>query len=158
MQTDKALLGAAGEHLVLSRLLTKGFLASPAPRGTEKVDIVVTDKSGHSSCRIQVKTTKGSPRSGWFLSGKHEKQIETDLFYCFVSLSLPLSQVFVVPSAVVADAILRDHQFWLSKPSRSGEPHRDSDMRRISSNMSQMTENWLEVYLENWEQLEAASK
>lgn len=29
-KVDSALIGAAGEHRVLSRLLTRGFLASPA--------------------------------------------------------------------------------------------------------------------------------
>lgn len=158
MQTDRALLGAAGEYLVLSRLLTQGFLASPAPRGTEKVDIVVTDKDGHASCRIQVKTTKGSAKNGWVLSGKHENQIENNLFFCFVSLALPTSQIFVVPSAVVADAISKDHQLWLNRPSRSGQPHKDSEMRRIRSNMSLMKENWLEAYLEKWDILETVYK
>lgn len=30
---DKSLTGAAGEHLVLSRLLTRGLLAAQAPEG-----------------------------------------------------------------------------------------------------------------------------
>ena len=34
MATDKTLIGAAGEHLVLSRLLERGIRASQAPRGT----------------------------------------------------------------------------------------------------------------------------
>ena len=38
---DKSLIGAAGEHLVLSRLLANGFPAAQAPRGTRKVDILV---------------------------------------------------------------------------------------------------------------------
>jgi hypothetical protein len=42
MTRDKQLVGAAGEHLVLSRLLNLGYLAAPAPRGTRKVDVLVT--------------------------------------------------------------------------------------------------------------------
>jgi hypothetical protein len=38
---DKNLVGAAGEHLVLSRLLSKGILAAQAPRGARKADILV---------------------------------------------------------------------------------------------------------------------
>ena len=41
MTSDKSLVGAAGEHLVLSRLLARGLLASQAPRGTRKADILV---------------------------------------------------------------------------------------------------------------------
>jgi hypothetical protein len=154
VQTDKALVGAAGEYLVLSRLLTKGFLASPAPRGTEKVDIVVTDKDGKSNFRIQVKTTLGSSKNGWFLSRKHEKHVDHDLFFCLVSLSMPTSEIFVVPATVVAEAISRDHKAWLETPSRSGKPHVDSDMRRVSASMRLMDENWLEEYLERWDLLE----
>jgi hypothetical protein len=33
---DKSLVGAAGEHLVLARLLSRDLLASQAPRGTRK--------------------------------------------------------------------------------------------------------------------------
>jgi len=33
---DKQLVGAAGEHLVLSRLLTRGYLVAQAPRGVRK--------------------------------------------------------------------------------------------------------------------------
>jgi len=43
---DKSLIGAAGEHLVLSRLLANGFLAAQAPRGTREVDILVNGIDG----------------------------------------------------------------------------------------------------------------
>lgn len=150
MKKDKALIGAAGEHLVLSRLLARGLLASPAPRGTEKVDILVTDPDGISNFRIQVKTTEATANSGWFLGLKHESQTAKDLFFCLVSLSRVQPSVYVLPSKVIAQVIKEDHRFWLSKPSRSGTPHKDSDMRRIRSNMPLMPENWLEQYFEAW--------
>ena len=46
MNRDKQLVGAAGEHLVLSRLLAKGILASQAPRGARKADILVNPLDG----------------------------------------------------------------------------------------------------------------
>jgi len=153
MASDKALVGAAGEHLVLSRLLSRGLLAAPAPRGTEKVDIVVTNQDGKSSFRIQVKTTEGSTRNGWFLNAKHESQSEPDLYFCFVLLRPTSPQVFVVPSSVVAAAIQADHKHWLEKPSRSGKPHSDSAMRRIRSSMPLMEHGWLDCYLERWDQI-----
>jgi len=153
MASDKALVGAAGEHLVLSRLLSRGLLAAPAPRGTEKVDIVVTNQDGKSSFRIQVKTTEGSTRNGWFLNAKHESQSEPDLYFCFVLLRPTSPQVFVVPSSVVAAAIQADHKHWLEKPSRSGKPHSDSAMRRIRSSMPLMEHGWMDCYLERWDQI-----
>jgi len=154
MASDKALVGAAGEHLVLSRLLSRGLLAAPAPRGTEKVDIVVTNQDGKSSFRIQVKTTEGSTSNGWFLSAKHESQSDPDLYFCFVLLRPTSPQVFVVPSSIVSAAIQADHRHWLQKPSRSGEPHRDSSMRRIREKMPLMAPHWLDDYLERWEQID----
>ena len=150
MPKDKALVGAAGEHLVLSRLLSRGLLASAAPRGTEKVDIIVSDKEGKSSFRIQVKTTEGSLKNGWFLSSKHESQAEPDLYFCFVLLRPIDPEVYVVPSSVVSSAIVADHQAWLDKPSRSGVPHKDSSMRRIRSQMPLMPTDWLQSYFEAW--------
>ena len=52
---DKNLVGAAGEHLVLSRLLSKGILAAQAPRGARKADILVNHLDGKPPCLIQVK-------------------------------------------------------------------------------------------------------
>ena len=51
---DKNLVGAAGEHLVLSRLLSKGILAAQAPRGARKADILVNHLDGKPPCLIQV--------------------------------------------------------------------------------------------------------
>ena len=66
---DKQLIGAAGEHLVLSRLLTRGLLASQAPRGTRKADILVNPLDGGRPVLIQVKSTMGSKtRVGWHMN------------------------------------------------------------------------------------------
>ena len=56
MKRDKNLVGAAGEHLVLSRLLNLGYLAAQAPRGTRKADILVNYYEDIPPCLIQVKT------------------------------------------------------------------------------------------------------
>ena len=45
-KNDTQLTGAAGEHLVLSRLLSRGYLAAQAPRGTRKADVLVNFLEG----------------------------------------------------------------------------------------------------------------
>ena len=55
MKKDKQLVGAAGEHLVLSRLLSRGLLASPAPRGTRKASRPI----GHGYNEYRVRTDAG---------------------------------------------------------------------------------------------------
>lgn len=105
MKTDTSLVGAAGEHLVLSRLLTRGFLAAQAPRGVRKVDILVNFLDGSEPCLIQVKSRSRGSDGGWHMAAKHEDIVDPDLFYCFVDLQALHPTVHVMPSAVVASVL-----------------------------------------------------
>ena len=74
MKRDTQLVGAAGEHLVLSRLLNRQYLAAQAPPGAAKVDILVNHLDGKPPRLIQVKTITGKDiNNGWHMSEKHEK-------------------------------------------------------------------------------------
>lgn len=160
MKSDKQLIGAAGEHLVLSRLLARGILASQAPRGTRKADILVNPLDGGRPILIQVKTRSGmGARKSWAMSAKNEEISEPDLFYCFVDLENEHPDVYVVPSKIVAKIIKTGHAKWLKTPGARGQKHNDSDMRRLSD--PPRTPNpyappgWLDKYLENWEQIDS---
>ena len=127
---DKNLSGAAGEHLVLSRLLSKGLLASQAPRGTRKADILVNPLDGGKPLLIQVKTnvSSRSENISWPMQEKHEKVIDPDLFYCFVDINGNDSRVFVVPADIVAEVVKRTHENWLSTPGSKGQQHNETKM------------------------------
>ena len=100
---DTQLVGAAGEHLVLSRLLALGVLAAQAPRGARKADILVNHLDDRSSSLIQVKTRSGKGSDGgWHMKAKHEEIEDPDLFYCFVDLGKEHPTIHVVPAKVVA--------------------------------------------------------
>lgn len=58
MASDNTLLGAAGEHYVMSELLRRGYIAALALQGVPNADIVVTDIDGTRLCSIQVKSLK----------------------------------------------------------------------------------------------------
>jgi hypothetical protein len=149
---DSVLLGAAVEHLVLSRLLSKGFLAAPAPRGTRKADILVNFIDGGHPCLIQVKAaSKG--RLGWHMQKKHEDVTDEDLFYCFVDFEGNHPRVWVIPAAVVADTIRTDHGIWLQTPGKNGQVHNDTKLRRFRHNCLGTEEGWLDQYFEAWGQL-----
>ena len=91
-QNGKLLLGEAGEHLVISRLLARGILAFLAPRGWKSDDVML-----HSGFTLQVKTTDKS--RNW-LVGK--VLVEPSRFYAFVDYRLPDAPVvYVLPSAKV---------------------------------------------------------
>ena len=119
MVAASTVLGAAGEHYVMSVLLRHGFIAALAPVGVPNTDIIVSDDIGDRLCAVQVKTRveKGSD-GGWHMSEKHEKIISTGLFYVFLDFGRTLTDQpvsYVVPSAVVADVVARSHAMWLSQ-------------------------------------------
>lgn len=156
---DKTLVGAAGEHLVLSRLLSRGLLASQAPRGTRKADVLLNPLDGGKPRLIQVKTrTADGKQLGWHMSAKHETMIEKDLFYCFVNLDLLSPSVYVLPSKLVAKVVREVHAEWLSTPGRDGQKHNDSDMRRIKvdyrASYKCVKQGWMDKYLEAWHLLD----
>ena len=155
---DKQLTGAAGEHLVLSRLLTREMLASQAPRGTRKADILVNPLDGGRPVLIQVKTR--SARSGelsWLMSSKNELMSETDLFYCLVNLEPINPSVYVIPSRFVARVVRDSHTEWLSMPGQKGQRHNDTELRQIKNdygpNFKKIKAGWMDKYLEKWDQL-----
>jgi len=156
---DKSLVGAAGEHLVLSRLLSRDLLASQAPRGTRKADVLLNPLDGGKPRLIQVKTRTAVGNSlGWHMGIKHESMIEKDLFYCFVNLDLINPSVYVIPSRVVAKVVRNSHAEWLSTPGQKGQTHNDTEMRRIKNdygpNFKSIKPGWMDKYLEAWEILD----
>ena len=165
---SSTIVGAAGEHHVLSQLLRRGWIAAMAPDGAPNMDILVTDENNQRLCAIQVKTRRDIGRDkGWHMKPKHEKLIVNDLFYVFVDVGKQPSDrttCYVLPSIVVADCIRRCHKIWLDTPGRGGRPHRDSSVRRLlpdHSNIKPISDKgrkiidryrsgWLETYRENW--------
>ena len=81
MESNTALLGAAGEHFIVCQLLRRGYIAALAPQGVPNTDIVVTDIEGHRLCTIQVKSRRdiGSD-GGWHMRPKHEGLVSDRLF------------------------------------------------------------------------------
>ncbi len=158
MTRDKQLVGAAGEHLVLSRLLNLGFLAAQAPRGTRKVDVLVNHLDNKPPCLVQVKTRTGvDADQGWHMGIKHEEMKDDDMFYCFVALGEIESKVYVIPASKVAEAVTESHSTWLKTPGAKGQQHNDTDMRRIKNRygmkLKSAPDGWMDQYLENWSQL-----
>ena len=156
---DKNLIGAAGEHLVLSRLLSEGILAAQAPRGARKADVLVNHLDGKAPCLIQVKTRSGKGADGgWHMKAKHEDIKDKDMFYCFVALNSEKSSVYVIPAKLVSAAVKTAYKIWLDTPGKQGQAHNDSEMRWITSEypyeVPGFKNGWMDKYLENWSQLD----
>ena len=154
--TDTQLIGAAGEHLVLSRLLARGFLAAQAPRGTRKADILVNHLDNQPPCLIQVKTRSGKGSDGgWHMKDKHEDIVDDDMFYCFVDFEDVHAAVYVIPAVKIANVVKEAHSTWLHTPGKNGRQRNDNPMRRIRKNynmdLRHAPNGWMDQYLENWD-------
>lgn len=160
MVAASTVLGAAGEHYVMSLLLRNGFIAALAPVGVPNCDIVVTDDIGDRLCAIQVKTrvAKGSD-GGWHMSRQHETIYSPTLFYAFLDFGKSLTAppvCYVIPSKVVADVITRSHIAWLASPGFKGQQRNDTAFRRFLPDFDRKGlmigcgAGWLEPYREAW--------
>ena len=159
MAKDKTLIGAAGEHLVLSRLLERGILASQAPRGTRKADILVNPLDGKKPLLIQVKSTKAEKGAlGWKMNDEHMKDTSSDLIYCFVDFRSSPQRVFVIPSKKVAEVLVTIDKAWMKKPKKDGTKRDKNMWRMIKPHFIVKTKltppGWMDEYLENWSLLE----
>ena len=162
---NPTILGAAGEHHVMSRLLRRDMIAALAPAGVPNSDIVVTDKLGDRLCAIQVKVRRDiGADGGWHMGKKHEELISPNLFYCFVDFGKSAQsepKTWVVPSRVVAEALKIAHETWLATPGKGGRAHKDSDFRRFRpmyEGLDAYRQGWLDPYFEKWEIMETASR
>ncbi len=158
MKKDKNLTGAAGEHLVLSRLLSRGILASQAPRGTRKADILVNPLDGGKPKLIQVKSTSsGSGAIGWKMKDEHMTEKSADLIYCFVDFRSKPEKVYVVPAKKVAEILVAVDKAWMKKPMKDGSKREKNMWRMIKPKFIVKTEvakpGWMDKYLEKWDLL-----
>ncbi len=178
-RADKRLIGAAGEHYAMCQLIRQGFVAARAPEGVALMDIVVSDPTAQKLFAIQVKTRSGrSSDGGWHMGAKHEKAVP-NLWYCMVDLGEePTDPVtcFVIPQAIVRDAVERSHVIWGKGSGIKGQRRKvETTMRRLlpdymTSNLlrPEITEDdrewlaahgpgWLEPYQEAWNLLKTDS-
>lgn len=158
--SPSSLLGAAGEHYVMSQLLRLNFIAALAPVGVPLADIIITDRIGNRASAIQVKTRRElGADGGWHMKAKHETITGERLFYVFVSFAalhdLP-PEIFVVPSQIVADVLRESHSAWLHGVGKNGRVRKDGLMRRFVPDYQKMkldigrAAGWLEPYRNNW--------
>lgn len=141
---EKVLLGEAGEHLVMSRLLRHGHLASQAPRTWKADDILI-----HGGCSVQVKTTNKGLKPEWLVG----KSIEVSpvQFYALVDYRDALNPVvYVVPSGdLEVAAETADRRYYEQRPNSKpfdGRTVRDG----WSHDVPEYPDGWLQRYLEAW--------
>jgi hypothetical protein len=80
---DKALVGAAGVHYVVSELSLRGLIALPTIRNTSGVDVVVLNKEGIWHANLQVKTSR-SKVGFWPVGVRCDRWVGPRNYYVFL--------------------------------------------------------------------------
>lgn len=143
---NTVLSGVSGEYFVAGELSRRGYIASITLRNTKGVDVLCSNSEASKTVGIQVKTNSGSNRS-WMLNQKAENYFSDNLFYVFVNLNKNEKQpdYFVVPSKIVAKYCKEGHSIWLKTPSKKGQKHKDTTVRKFDDPN--------EKYLNRWDSL-----
>ncbi len=157
--------GPAGEHFVLYRLIQKEYIAGLASENAPNSDIIAANALGTKAAAIQVKTRRPlGAYTSWAMKEKHEHLKGQRLFYCFVDLKKDETEspdVYIIPSAVVADILTETHKIWFHQPGRNGTKRNPTEMRRLLQDYSRTLrltdeqavkygKGWMDKYKENW--------
>lgn len=149
-QEEKVLLGEAAEHLVLARLLRRGYVASQAPRAWKADDIL-----GRDGLRIQVKATVKGTRHGWLVGNV---VADPRRFYALVDFADEKNAViYVVPSSILHEAAEEYHRdYGRLHPGAKQETTIRQVMDPFPFEVRGFPKGWLEKFLEGWPQLDVA--
>lgn len=129
----------AGKAHVLRRLKQLGLSASLAPRGEPfHIEVASADKSTLVTLVVSART--GRAHGGWVMNERHERIATPRCFYALVDFEADPPITYVVPSAVIADWLKKDHARWL----REDSSHKDNPVRKLGNG------SWLDVYREAW--------
>ncbi len=157
MVASSKLIGAAGEHFVMSALLRQGYIAALAPEGAPNIDILLSDLNGTKLLGLQVKSRSGKGSDGgWHMRPKHESIVDDRLLYCFVDFADAgdaldhIPDVFIIPSAVVAEAIRSTHATWLRNPGKNGHVRKQNSVRRLIPDYSRICAPETTPYVRGW--------
>jgi hypothetical protein len=141
MKLSHGLVGHAGQYFVCAELSRRGWLASITLSNAEDIDILAHHVSTKKNIAIQVKTSSGSdPR--WLLSERCERSSAPHVFFIFVVLGKEPPDFHIVPSEVVRHYIYTRHRAWLAGRKKSGEPRKDSSMRKFEDADGEYRNRW----------------
>jgi hypothetical protein len=157
-KVNSMLVGAAGEHFVVSQLLLQGIIAGLAPIGAKAVDVLTMSSEGIIRDHIQVKTARG--RRSWHMGEKHEALDSGSALYAFVAFMPQGQELFLVPGEVVGRIVRESHQIWLDTPGVKGQQHNQTKMRMLHYEYKNLEipcapKDWMEQYRDAWELLSA---
>ncbi|WP_414665162.1 hypothetical protein [Horticoccus sp. 23ND18S-11] len=130
MKLSHGLVGHAGQYYVCAELSRRGWLASITLANAEDIDVLAHHVATKKNVAIQVKTSSGAEPK-WLLSARSEAWSAPHIFFVFVLLGKEPAEFHVVPSEIVRRYVYTRHREWLAGTKKSGEPRKDSSMRKF---------------------------
>lgn len=142
--------GNAGEYFVAGELERHGFTVAVPMSNVKDFDILAINRQNYEQFAIQVKTTTYKQKR-WTLSKKNEALEGDNIVYIFVSLNeMDTPEYHIVPSAVVAERLRREHKEWLATPGKKGQRHNDNNIRIFRDMNDEYLNRWdILNYIEN---------
>lgn len=135
-------VGNSGEYFVAGELERRGFGVAVPMSNTKEFDILTINMKNKKQYAVQVKTTTKNKKK-WILKRENEHLIGDNIIYVFVYLNnLSAPKYYIVPSKIVAETIIINHQVWLNSLGRNGKPHKDSNMRKFEIYDDKFLNNW----------------
>ncbi len=146
-KVDKALIGAAGVHFVVSELSLRGLIALPTIRNTAGIDVVVVNKDGTWHANIQVKTSRN--KVAFWPIGRHYKEwLGANNWYAFVRY-LPNEsrfEVFLESSDRVASQMVENDIINTGRGNKAWAPCwslRKDDIERVRQQWLDFGKDWV---------------
>lgn len=139
---NKVNIGNSGEYFVAGELERRGFSVAVPMSNTKEFDILTINMKNKKQYAVQVKTTTKNKKK-WILKKENEHLIGDNIIYVFVYLNnLSAPKYYIVPSKIVAETIIINHQVWLNTLGRNEKPHKDSNMRKFEIYDDKFLNNW----------------
>ena len=138
-------IGIAGEFYMAHILAKHGFKVNVSLGRTKGFDLFVQNPLG-KNLTVSVKTTYSINSIEVIMDKKAETLKDENLFYAFVRLNMPDGEpeFWIVPSGVVASAMVDSDKVWMDKPKKDGSEHKISTMRLFAL--------WIHrLYPDDWE-------
>ena len=135
-------IGNSGEYFVAGELERRGFSVAVPMSNTKEFDILTINMKNKKQYAVQLKTKTKNKRK-LILKKENEHLIGDNIIYVFVYLNnLSVPKYYIVPSKIVAETIIINHQVWLNALGRNGKPHKDSNMRKFEIYDDKFLNNW----------------
>jgi hypothetical protein len=158
MAKEKSTRGNASQFFIAGELCRRGYSAVVTLGNTPNTDILCSNIDGTRFVHIQVKTfVPGNNTCSVGL--KAEKDFGENFFWVLGGIPKPDQNAefvyYIIPSSEMARHVSQAHALWLATPGKSGQPHKDSNVRTVHIPPRASFSGWdISDFKNRWELIE----